>query len=135
MITLATTAIGAAIGSMIPIIGTAIGAAVGAVIGAALAGLAAVFTSVLAVGAGAAIDAFDSGGVATGVGFLPKNTLAPERVLSPRQTESFDKLVDVLDRSQGQQRNVTINAPFTVLGGNNAGSRAHNDLLALINGS
>lgn len=135
MITLATTAIGAAIGSMIPIIGTAIGAAVGAVIGAALAGLAAVFTSVLAVGAGAAIDAFDSGGVATGVGFLPKNTLAPERVLSPRQTESFDKLVDVLDRSQGQQRNVTINAPFTVLGGSNAGSRAHNDLLALINGS
>lgn len=134
MITLATTAIGAAIGSMIPIIGTAIGAAVGAVIGAALAGLAAVFTSVLAVGAGAAIDAFDSGGVATGVGFLPKNTLAPERVLSPRQTEDFGRLVDVLDRSQGQ-RNVTINAPFTVLGGQNAGNRAHNDLLALINGS
>lgn len=132
MITLATTAIGAAIGSFIPIIGTAIGAAIGAVIGAALAGLAAVFTSALAVGAGAALDAFDSGGVATGVGFMPKNTIAPERVLSPRQTDSFDRLVNVLDRAE-MGRNVTINAPFTVLGGAGAGRNAHADLLSLIN--
>lgn len=134
MITLATTAIGAAIGSMIPIIGTAIGAAVGAVIGAALAGLASVFTSVLAVGAGAAIDAFDSGGEARGVGLLQKNIIAPERVLSPRQTEDFGRLVDVLDRSMGRRANVTVNAPFTVLGGSNAGQQAHTDLLSLING-
>lgn len=132
MITLATTAIGAAIGSFIPIIGTAIGAAIGAVIGAALAGLAAVFTSALAVGAGAALDAFDSGGVATGVGFMPKNTIAPERVLSPRQTDSFDRLVNVLDRAD-MGRNVTIHAPFTVLGGAGAGRNAHSDLLSLIN--
>jgi hypothetical protein len=132
MITLATTAIGAAIGSFIPIIGTAIGAAIGAVIGAALAGLAAVFTSALAVGAGAAINAFDEGGIATGIGFLPKNTLAPERVLSPRQTNSFDRLVNLLDRTENA-RNVTINAPFTVVGGQNAGQQAHNDLLSLLN--
>lgn len=131
MITLATTAIGAAIGSFIPIIGTAIGAAIGAVIGAALAGLAAVFVSALAVGAGAALDAFDSGGIAMGMGFMPKDTLSPERVLSPRQTDSFDRLVDVLDRAE-RGRNVTINAPFTVVGGAGAGRTAHNDLLSLL---
>lgn len=41
---------------------------------------------------------FDRGGVATGEGWMPKNVHAPERVLSPRQTESFDRLVDILDR-------------------------------------
>ena len=96
MITLATTAIGAAIGSAIPIIGTAIGAAVGAAVGAALAGLATVFVGFLAVGAGAALDSFDEGGRASGIGFMPKQTLLPERVLSPRQTVAFETLVDTL---------------------------------------
>jgi len=41
---------------------------------------------------------YDSGGVATGVGFLPKYTPKPERVLSPRQTASFDRLVALLER-------------------------------------
>jgi phage-related protein len=133
MITLATTAIGAAIGSFIPVIGTAIGAAIGAVIGAALSGLAAVFVSALAVSAGSALDSFDSGGVANGVGFLPKNTISPERVLNPRQTQSFDKLVQVLDKADLGRRNTTVNAPFTVVGGQSAGSTAHNDLLSLLN--
>ncbi|MFG2678297.1 phage tail tape measure protein [Streptomyces sp. NPDC048392] len=39
---------------------------------------------------------YDSGGLARGVGFLPKNTPKPERVLSPRQTASFDRLVDLV---------------------------------------
>lgn len=133
MIQLATVAIGAAIGSFIPVIGPLIGAAIGAVIGAALAGLAAVFIGTLAVGAGAALDSFDSGGVAAGTGFMPKNTIAPERVLSPRQTQSFDRLVDVLDRADLGRRTTTINAPFTVVGGANAGRNAHNDLLSLLN--
>ncbi|WP_280248804.1 phage tail protein [Nocardia abscessus] len=129
MIQLAVTAIGAAIGSIIPGIGTLIGAAIGAVVGAALAGAAAVFTSVLAVGAGAAIDSFDSGGVATGIGFLPKNTIAPERVLSPRQTESFDRLVAALE---GQRGNRTVHAPITVYGGQGAGQDIQNRLLTLL---
>lgn len=42
--------------------------------------------------------AMDQGGVARGVGMMPKLTSRPERVLSPRQTESFERLVDSLDR-------------------------------------
>jgi TP901 family phage tail tape measure protein len=41
---------------------------------------------------------YDSGGLALGMGLLPKFTPRPERILSPRQTESFDRLVGVLDR-------------------------------------
>lgn len=40
--------------------------------------------------------AFDLGGMATHRGFMPKQTIRPERVLSPRQTESFERLVDHL---------------------------------------
>ena len=42
--------------------------------------------------------AYDQGGLATGAGWLPKMTGAPERVLSPRQTSAFEDLVRVLDR-------------------------------------
>lgn len=41
---------------------------------------------------------YDSGGVATGTGYMAKNTLRPERVLSPGQTVAFDRLTRVLDR-------------------------------------
>ncbi|WP_280420640.1 hypothetical protein [Nocardia carnea] len=131
MITLAVTAIGAAIGSIIPGIGTAIGAAIGAVVGAALGGAAAVFTATLAVGAAAAIDSFDEGGVAHGIGYMPKNTIAPERVLSPRQTESFDRLVSALERGNGTGSR-TVNAPIAVYGDRRAGENVQNRLLSLL---
>jgi phage-related protein len=131
MITLATTAIGAAIGSAIPVIGTAIGAAVGAAVGAALTGLAAVFTSLLAVGAGAALDAFDEGGVAQGLGFMPKNTIAPERVLSPRQTTAFETLVSVLDR--GTSGNKTVQIGSQNFYGASGTANAAENLLSLLN--
>lgn len=41
---------------------------------------------------------YDQGGIARGVGAMLKNTIAPERVLSPRQTRAFDRLVDALTR-------------------------------------
>ena len=41
---------------------------------------------------------YDDGGVATGRGFLLKNVVDPERVLSPRQTVSFERFVGALDR-------------------------------------
>jgi TP901 family phage tail tape measure protein len=44
---------------------------------------------------------YDSGGVARGTGYLPKYTVQPERVLSPRQTVAFERLVDVLDQQGG----------------------------------
>jgi hypothetical protein len=75
---------------------------------------------------------FDSGGVANGVGFMAKATIAPERVLSPQQTRSFDRLVATLERGMpvGQSKTI-INAPFTV-NGDEAGARiVHDRLLAL----
>lgn len=135
MITLATTAIGAAIGAAIPVIGPLIGAAVGAAIGAALAGLATVFTSVLAIGAGAALDAFDEGGVAHGVGMMPKNTIAPERVLSPRQTQAFESLIPVLDRmTGGDGGNRTIQIGSMNINGRDPAQKTADDLLSLLNG-
>lgn len=131
MITLATTAIGAAIGSVIPVIGPLIGAAVGAAIGAGLAGLATVFGSLLAVGAGAALDAFDEGGVAYGTGYMPKNTIAPERVLSPRQTAAFESLVPVLDRMSSGNRTVQIGS--VNVHGRDPAQRTADNLLQLLN--
>lgn len=46
---------------------------------------------------------YDAGGMAYGRGFLGKNTLQPERVLSPRQTQAFDRLVGVISRTGGAQ--------------------------------
>ena len=37
---------------------------------------------------------YDRGGIASGIGYMPKATLKPERVLSPRQTKAFEKLVN-----------------------------------------
>jgi hypothetical protein len=39
---------------------------------------------------------YDQGGIAGGVGFMPKYTMQPERVLSPRQTVAFERLVPML---------------------------------------
>ena len=39
---------------------------------------------------------YDNGGVANGRGYMAKGTQMPERVLSPRQTEAFDRLVGYL---------------------------------------
>ena len=39
---------------------------------------------------------YDRGGIASGIGVMQKNTLHPERVLSPAQTRSFDQMVQML---------------------------------------
>jgi hypothetical protein len=41
-------------------------------------------------------NAYDKGGIADGMGWMPKKTLKPERVLSPQQTKSFDRMVDAI---------------------------------------
>lgn len=56
---------------------------------------------------------FDRGGEASGVGFMEKNTLEPERVLSPQQTKSFARMVPImssLDRSFSNARNAVAPA-------------------------
>lgn len=76
---------------------------------------------------------FDSGGVARGTGMMPKATLKPERVLSPAQTASFDRLVDALTSGRvGMGSTTTIHAPFTVTGDERGGRVVHNRLLALM---
>lgn len=42
---------------------------------------------------------FDDGGIAVGMGLLPKATIAPERVLSPRQTDLYDRHVRSLEQA------------------------------------
>lgn len=41
---------------------------------------------------------FDNGGLAYGRGFMPKNTIKPERVLDPAQTRAFEDLIPLLDQ-------------------------------------
>lgn len=48
---------------------------------------------------------YDLGGIANGKGLMAKGTIKPERVLSPQQTRSFDKLIPMLN---GQLDNMGI---------------------------
>jgi transglycosylase-like protein with SLT domain len=50
---------------------------------------------------------YDSGGIAYSGGYIPKLTNRPERVLSPRQTEAFERLVGVLADGGGEHRGAT----------------------------
>lgn len=43
---------------------------------------------------------YDQGGVANGIGLLPKWTIKPERVLSPEMTPIFERLVEILERPE-----------------------------------
>jgi len=76
---------------------------------------------------------FDDGGVASGTGYLPKAVLQPERVLSPRQTEAFEKLVDALASGNLAGSNTTtVHAPISVAGGPDVGQKVQDSLLSLI---
>ena len=71
---------------------------------------------------------YDQGGEANGIGYLAKNTLKPERMLSPEQTIAFNKLVDYLPSMMGlsnglpkvssanNSANVTIAMPINIEG-------------------
>src|SRR5699024_165300 len=125
LITAAFAALGAAIGSIVPGLGTGIGAAIGGSIGA---GISAATAGTESGGIG---GMFDSGGIATGVGFMPKATLAPERVLSPRETSAFERLVDHLTSNPGGMRN-TVHAPIHMHGARATGQDVQDRLLKLM---
>jgi TP901 family phage tail tape measure protein len=55
---------------------------------------------------------YDAGGIASRVGAMFKNTNKPERVLSPRQTEAFERLVDRLPVTGGGGGTTVVNAHF-----------------------
>ncbi|QRY48159.1 hypothetical protein JVX93_16065 [Mycolicibacterium boenickei] len=106
-----------------------------AIIGALTGGLTSLFAPLLAIIGG---GTFDSGGVAHGVGLMPKATIRPERVLSPQQTASFDRLVEWLDRNQGSggpgsQTIVQVGeGAIQVAGGPEAGRNVANGLMELM---
>lgn len=41
---------------------------------------------------------YDQGGIASGMGVMQKAVIAPERVLSPRQTQAFEQMVPAMNR-------------------------------------
>lgn len=106
-----------------------------AIIGALTGGLTSLFAPLLAIIGG---GTFDSGGVAHGIGMMPKATIRPERVLSPQQTASFDRLVAWLDRNQGSggpggQTIVQIGeGAIQVAGGPEAGQNVASGLMELM---
>lgn len=105
-----------------------------AMIGALTGGLGALFAPLAAIVGGLS---FDDGGVARGVGLMPKATIAPERVLSPTQTVLFERMVAALERGQsggaGSQTFVQVSeGAIQVAGGEDAGRNVRDGLLELI---
>ncbi|UVT31457.1 tape measure protein [Mycobacterium phage Mask] len=102
-----------------------------AILGAFTGGIAGLFAPLLGIlGEGV----FDSGGVARGVGLMPKATIAPERVLSPQQTALFERMVVALERNpQAAAGNTTmVNAEINVAGGPDVGRKVRDGLLELL---
>lgn len=77
---------------------------------------------------------FDDGGMASGVGFLPKATMADELVLSPGETDLFSRFVGALERGGfGGSNSTTVHAPITIVGGGReTADQVENRLLALM---
>jgi len=100
--------------------------------GTLVGGLAAMFAPLLALFSGA--TTFDEGGLARGVGLMPKVTIQPERVLTPRETRAFEHAMAGIGNGGDttNTRTVTIHAPFTVMGGEKGGRDARDRLLELM---
>lgn len=97
-------------------------------------GLLGGFATLLGGVAGLAGGMFDDGGIAYGTGLMPKAVIAPERVLSPSNTRSFDKFVDLLGSGKLNTAGSTthVHAPITVLGGADVAQQTHDRLLRLM---
>lgn len=113
---------------------------IGNILGNTFGGLLGGITSLLAGlfgGAATLIPGlpFDRGGIAYGTGLMPKATIAPERVLSPRQTELFERMVAALERNPraatGSTTIVDVGG-ITVAGGPEAGERVRAGLMELM---
>jgi hypothetical protein len=64
---------------------------------------------------------------------MPKNTIAPERVLSPRQTTAFETLVQVLDGRGSSGGNKSVNVASMTVNGTDAAGTSADRLLTLLN--
>lgn len=109
-----------------------------AILGSLTGGLGSLLGPLAAVlGGGGGL--FDSGGVASGIGLMPKAIIAPERVLSPSNTVAFDRLPDKLERliralESNSGSGPTVQAEIHVAGGPEAGENVRNGLLELMRG-
>lgn len=68
---------------------------------------------------------YDFGGLANGKGVLLKNTVEPERVLSPQQTRSFDRLVSLLESGNPEQLGGGMTNYFDISEQSSSQSTAH----------
>lgn len=102
-----------------------------AIIGALSGGLTGLFAPLLAILGG---GTFDQGGLAHGIGMMPKATIRPERVLSPQQTVLFERMIAALEQgSSGAGGSPTyVSAQINVDGGPEAGQNVRAGLLELI---
>ncbi|GAS98899.1 Gp28, partial [Mycolicibacterium canariasense] len=79
---------------------------------------------------------FDEGGLAKDIGFMPKNTIKPERVLDPRQTIAFEEAMGRVGRGKGyggDTHKTDIHATIIVPGGGpDTGQAVYDRLSALI---
>lgn len=60
---------------------------------------------------------YDLGGIAMGLGLMPKHTIKPERVLSPRQTEAFESMLPVMESISSSIQAPPLPAGLTPRGG------------------
>ncbi|MEN4449981.1 hypothetical protein [Mycobacterium sp. SM3041] len=77
--------------------------------------------------------AFDEGGVANGMGMLPKATVEPERVLSPRQTSLFEEMVRAnFGANAGTSKRVTVEGGIHLHGAQASPDEVRRSILALL---
>ncbi|CAN5303924.1 hypothetical protein BH11ACT6_BH11ACT6_53490 [soil metagenome] len=102
-----------------------------ALFGALSGGVGALFAPLLGLLGG--IASFDEGGVANGMGLMPKATIQPERVLSPRETVAFEELVRNNFGANSGGNRTEIHAPMNFYGTDpSMADRMHNKLSELI---
>ena len=115
------------------ILGTILGIFTGLIGGGALGGAATMIPGDALFGGLFGGSLFDDGGMAEGVGFLPKATNEPELVLSPGETDLFSRFVSALERGGfGRGGDRTVHAPITVIGGRETADQVQNRLLKLM---
>ncbi|AYB70568.1 tape measure protein [Mycobacterium phage Serendipitous] len=108
------------------ILGSILGIFTGLLGGGALGGAATMIP-------GDSLFPFDNGGMAKGMGYLPKATMDDELVLSPVETDLFSRFVSALERGGfGSGGNKTVHAPITVIGGRETAEQVENRLLKML---
>jgi len=77
---------------------------------------------------------YDQGGIANGIGVMPKYTLEPERVLSPAQTAAFEQLIPFLGRLFGVSQQGPVDVNIAQLDGSKLPTTANTDGRNVIEG-